>query len=237
MVDPAGASPLPIIALVFDRATWALSLETNVVFGVLVFVALVTILVWRKRLFERVEDFELDETEFGVGSTKLKFKPNDLDRQVAYQIWVELSTRKIGLQLDPEHDVIEEIYDSWHAFFGVTRELVKAVPVRKVGAASTKRIINLSINLLNLGLRPHLTRWQARFRGWYEREMAKEPDDPQTIQRRFPDYAELSDDMLAVNVRLQAYRRAMYELVYGSSSTASEAMDAAVEVVEDGTLA
>ncbi len=60
---------------------------------------------------------EIDEAEIGIEPGKIKLRPNFTDRQVAYQIWVELSTRKIGLEIDLAHDVISEVYDSWHKFF------------------------------------------------------------------------------------------------------------------------
>jgi hypothetical protein len=170
---------------------------------------------WSRRL---LLEFEIDEAEFGLGDQKIRFKPNDMDRTVAYRIWVELSTRKIGLPIDPEHDVIDEIYTSWYNFFAVTRELIKDVPVRKVRQSSTEKIINLSIEVLNSGLRPHLTRWQARFRRWYSWQLTKDSEailHPQDIQKKFPDYTELIEDMIAVNQRLIAYRRAMYKLVTG----------------------
>lgn len=164
--------------------------------------------------------FEIDQAEIGVGNNKFRFKPNLTDRQVAYAIWVELSTRKIGLPIDFEHDVIEEIYDSWFNFFSVTRDLVKGIPVNQVKRDSTQAIIKLSIEVLNEGLRPHLTRWQARFRHWYEREVNKYDKgeaggviDPQQIQANFPQYAELKDDMQRVNQALIRYRRKMHELV------------------------
>lgn len=164
--------------------------------------------------------FEIDQAEIGVGSNKFRFKPNLTDRQVAYAIWVELSTRKIGLPIDFEHDVIAEIYDSWFNFFSVTRDLVKGIPVNQVKRDSTQAIIKLSIEVLNEGLRPHLTRWQARFRHWYEREVNKYDKgeaggviDPQQIQAKFPQYAELKDDMDRVNQALIRYRRKMHELV------------------------
>lgn len=170
----------------------------------------------RHRFFDR--EFELDEAEFGFGDQKFVLRPNDLDRQIAYRIWVEVSTRKIGLPIDLEHDVIAEIYDSWYSFFGVTRELVKDIPVSKVRRPSTQRIINLSIDVLNQGLRPHLTTWQARFRRWYERELASDPNaelHPQDVQRKFPDYDELVSDLREVNGKLIAYRRKLHELVHG----------------------
>lgn len=164
----------------------------------------------------RFPDFEIDEAEFGFGEQKLRFKPNDLDRTVAYKIWVELSTRKIGLPIDPDHDVIDEIYNSWYNFFAVTRELIKDVPVRKVRQGSTQKIINLSIDVLNTGLRPHLTRWQARFRRWYGWQLEQDKEatlHPQDIQKKFPEYDELVSDMMEINKRLMAYRDKMYRLV------------------------
>jgi hypothetical protein len=166
--------------------------------------------------FGRSRDFELDEAEFGFGQQKIKLRPNDDDRQIAYKIWVELSTRKIGLPIDLEQDVISEVYDSWHTFFTVTRELIKDVPVRKYQRDSTAKIIGLSIEVLNEGLRPHLTKWQARFRRWYERS-ASHTDfgttDPQDIQRKFPAFDELAADLKLVNARLVAYRTRMHELI------------------------
>jgi len=167
------------------------------------------------------DDFEIDTAEMGIGSGKISFKPNREDQQIAYKIWVELSTRKIGIPIDLQHDVIGEIYDSWYGFFSITRELIKDIPVSKVRNNSTREIISLSVNLLNQGLRPHLTSWQARFRHWYERELKKEGDeiDPQAIQEKYPKFEELKTDLLLVNNRLIKYREKMRELVLGLEKT------------------
>jgi hypothetical protein len=153
----------------------------------------------------------------GLGDSKITLKPNADDRTVAYKIWVELSTRKIGLPIDPDHDVIADIYDSWYAFFAVTRELIKDIPVSKVRHTSTKKIIQLSINVLNDGLRPHLTQWQARFRRWFDYKLSTDPEarlDPQDVQKEFPQFEQLLTDMLNVNARLIRYRERMDALVH-----------------------
>lgn len=170
---------------------------------------------WRLRA-GRATDFELNEAEFGFGQQKIKLKANDDDRQIAYKIWVELSTRKIGLPIDLEQDVITEVYDSWHTFFSVTRELIKDVPVKKYQRDSTSKIVRLSIEVLNEGLRPHLTKWQARFRRWYEHAAKKEDfgsTAPQEIQQGFPAFSELAEDIKLVNDRLITYRTRMHELI------------------------
>lgn len=181
-------------------------------------VAVLAGVVWRcwRLTAGRARDFELNEAEFGLGQQKIKLKPNDDDRQIAYKIWVELSTRKIGLPIDLEQDVVTEVYDSWHTFFSVTRELIKDVPVRKYQRDSTTKIVRLSIEVLNEGLRPHLTKWQARFRRWYEHAAKKEDfgnTAPQEIQKEFPAFAELAEDLKLVNERLIAYRNRMHDLI------------------------
>lgn len=197
-------------------------LDVSLQFDGLVIVMLVVLLLGGvllrngRTLINRAKDFEINEAEFGLGKHKIKFKANDDDRQIAYKIWVELSTRKIGLPIDLEHDVITEVYDSWHTFFSVTRELIKDVPVRKYQRDSTTKIVGLSIEVLNEGLRPHLTKWQARFRRWYEHAASQQDFRnvaPQDIQRQFPVFNELAEDLKLVNERLIAYRTRMHELI------------------------
>jgi hypothetical protein len=183
----------------------------------LLLIVVIFALVWagiRWLMGTRVPEVEFDGVELGSGNHKISFRPNNVDRQIAYSIWVELSTRKVGLPIDLDDDVISEVYDSWYAFFGVTREMIKDVPVSKINKDSTTKIINLSIDVLNEGLRPHLTKWQARYRHWYEFRMTEKADiSPQELQKNFPSYEDLSKDLLEVNTRLIAYRRKMYELV------------------------
>jgi hypothetical protein len=82
---------------------------------------------------------------------------------------------------------------------------------------STQKIIKISIDVLNDGLRPHLTTWQARFRRWFDNEMAKPANidkAPQEVQAGFTKFEELKPDLLAVNQRLIHYRARMRALVY-----------------------
>lgn len=215
-VQAASSAPEALLQL-----TLLYPLEVRLVLGSWVTGAILFVLlllfIWQgirhRNLFQK---FEIDQAEVGIGPNKLKLLINETDRQIAYKIWVELSTRKIGLPIDLEHDVISEVYDSWHTFFTVTRELVKDVPVNKFRRKETEEIVRMSIGVLNDGLRPHLTKWQARFRRWYGKATEHSgfiEQSPQEIQQRYPKYDELQADLLAVNQRLMAYRKIMYELV------------------------
>lgn len=196
---------------------WKLSIDIAAVpLAVAIAILVLGFLAWRLWSMRRLADFEIDGAEVGIGDFKMAFKPNDTDRQIAYSIWVELSTRKIGLPIDLDHDVVSEVYDSWYNFFGVTRELIKTIPASKVRNDSTGKIIKLSIEILNEGLRPHLTQWQARYRRWYEHKTKDNFEmSLQDIQKDFPDYDALSSDLLTVNNRLIRYREKMHEIVAG----------------------
>lgn len=193
----------------------SLSFDSALVIGLLLLAVL--ILAARFLWSRSWRSFEIDEVEMGIGSQKISFKPNRKDQEIAYKIWVELSTRKIGLPIDLKNDVVSEVYDSWYNFFSITRELIKDIPVSKLKYDSTRKIIDLSISVLNEGLRPHLTLWQARFRHWYDKRLQNTTNDfdPQAIQAEFPSYKELEADLQVVNKRLMRYREKMKELVLG----------------------
>lgn len=129
--------------------------------------------------------------------------------RVAYQLWVELKTRKLGQPILTDHDIVVEIYDSWYAFFKASRELIKAIPLhRRPSDGQMRELIHVSEKLLNEGLRPHLGQWQARFRAWWANRAAEALRtglSPQDTQKQFPSWNELSADLLAANQRLIDY--------------------------------
>lgn len=144
----------------------------------------------------------------------VKIKPNHDTARVAHQIWTELQTRKAALPFDEENDVILEVYDSWYALFGIIRNLIKTIPAEHIRSnKDTEKLVNLLVDVLNLGLRPHLTRWQARFRAWM-----KNNDDPslspQELQKKFPEHAELVKELKEVNLELNKFSGSLYKLVH-----------------------
>lgn len=74
------------------------------------------------------------------------------------------------------------------------------------------------MQILNDELRPYLTKWQARFRQWYEVEVQKCGDKmtPQELQLTYPDYESLVGEMKIVNDKMVAYARVLERLVYES---------------------
>lgn len=153
----------------------------------------------------------------GIG--KIKIRPSYEDIQVAHKAWVELITRKAGLPFEEDHDVISEVYDSWYSLFQEMRNLAKMIPAQKVrDSKDTQKLVRILVDALNKGLRPHLTEWQAKFRHWYEDALKKYPEKPpQEVQRLYPQYRALVDDLLKVNKQVVQYAGVIKEIAQGQS--------------------
>lgn len=155
----------------------------------------------------------IDEVNLGIGDSNIKLTYNKKDQEIAYKLWVELSTRKIGMIFDKEHDVITEVYNSWYEFFKIARELLKDIPASRLSYSND--LIDLTEKVLNKGLRPHLTIWQAKYRKWYENKLVNNTKDtPQELQRKYPHYAELVNDLINTNKRMIEYKKLMKKIAF-----------------------
>jgi hypothetical protein len=150
---------------VFDLrvAGWGLDVHIGAVF-VAILAALVILGVIVRR---RHGMWQLTQADFTfAGCATVTLCPTDDVAGLAHQAWVEITTRKAALPFDEEHDVIVEVYNSWFELFRALRELAKNVPtrggLRKDSDAA--ELVEILTGALNVGLRPHLTQWQARFR-------------------------------------------------------------------------
>ncbi|MBS0189087.1 MAG: hypothetical protein JSS51_13555 [Planctomycetes bacterium] len=101
---------------------WILLVGLVVVGGTWVVFWLYRTKPWKRGRWDWVEA-ELTIANLG----KVKVRPDHENVRIAYQAWVELTTRKAALPFDEEHDVIAEVYASWYTLFGTIRELIKSV--------------------------------------------------------------------------------------------------------------
>lgn len=157
---------------------------------------------------------EIAPTFFG---TTWKIVRDGQTAQLAHEAYVELITRKAGLAFDDNHDVIVEIYDSWYQLFGEIRRLARKLEADSIARnADLRRLHDLLVEVLNRGLRPHLTEWQAKFRRWYANEIAKAPSEsPQEIQRRYPEYSKLVAGLRDANQVLMNLAQELRRLAHG----------------------
>lgn len=204
---------MQVLSLEFED--WALTMTVNLVAlaVVVVIIAVVYCLIGR---FGNPpgRKIQVDSIRLGCGLPSLTIRIDRRERELAYALWVELGTRKAALPFDEEYDVISEVYNSWYKFFGIARELMREIPPQPSKGDDT--LVFLTEKILNNGMRPHLTRWQAAFRRWYEQALADDANkgkSPQEIQREFPEYDELVADLKRTNEVLQGYRDTLGEIV------------------------
>lgn len=191
-------------------------------------VALLTLafVVWHfivERLFPHpIQNLFAKKVNFKVKMGPIEFS-RDVQRSyenvfIANRIYIELVTRKTVIPFDKENDVITEVYDSWYTLFTIVRTEVKNVPgdIIRTGKL-TKNFIELTTEILNKGMRPHLTRYQARFRKWYKEAEADENNkgkSPQEIQRLYPEYDALVASIGGVNGILQQYADQLHSFIH-----------------------
>ena len=203
---------------------WELNFSINLVLVILIVIFFLILkqgyldLIIEK-LFRRfkVKNYEINEVELGIGQNSILFKPNYDNRKIAYKLWVELSTRKLGLPINLDEDVIVDVYNSWYSFFGAARELLKDFPISKLNNDNDKYLIEITMEMLNNVLRVHLTTWQAKYRKWYDDELKKRCNSdlsPQEIQRKFESYDDLTKDLLKINVSLKYYQDVLYAIAH-----------------------
>ena len=183
--------------------------------AVVVGILIILLFMWaiRKYLGKKIgRKITLDGVSFGIGEFKCELTCGNEVQEIAYQLWIELTTRKIAIPLEQD-DVISEVYDSWYSAFSAIRDLLKTVPGKCLDDASN--LIDITIKVLNEGLRPHLTKWQAKYRTWYEKESGGCQDSPQEIQKRFPEYEELLSDMKTTNQNMISFANKMHEIAFG----------------------
>lgn len=165
--------------------------------------------------------FSFQDVTMKFGSLEFKVKRNTENLYIANRIYIELVTRKVALDFEKDKDVISEVYDSWYTLFKIIREEIKTVPGQYLQRHdATEALIGLTTEILNQGLRPHLTTYQAKFRRWYAgalNEEANRGKSPQEIQRGFPEYEILVADLERVNGLMKAYAEDLKGLIKGKT--------------------
>jgi hypothetical protein len=96
------------------------------------------------------------------------WEPNDAERRAAWELYVELLTRAAVVPLPADQGLMRESLASLYSLFGTTRDIL-----RRYGPdlAETKphgqyNFAYLAVAILNLVVRPTLTRWHPELEGW-----------------------------------------------------------------------
>ena len=221
IVSMNGTTQLLNIEFYYNTPSIVVESNLYLIGGVIVAIALLAYGI--KRFFlsknQSKVDFELVELTLGIGDAHIKYKirRNYENLEIAHRIFIELITRKAAIPIDEINDVIKEVYDSWYSLFQITRDEIKKLPGESLQKSDqAEELIKMTTAILNEGLRPHLTQYQAEFRKWFEEELGKSENigkSPQEIQTNYHKYAELIESMKQVNVLLIEYAEQLNKFV------------------------
>lgn len=143
--------------------------------------------------------FELDLKLF-----KLKADLSDTDRQCAWELYTELSTRravtgKLGDKRckDFGGEIYVESLDSLYRFFHESRAIMRKFPVGRLSLDQQNHLGALVYRMMQNVLRPFLEKWHGQYRHWWENESDKKLS-PFQRQETFPKLKEMLDDWTSV---------------------------------------
>lgn len=184
-----------------------------ILLALIVLVAYFIYKVIRKIFIRKFKVVDMNINIANIGNISIE-KNKDVSK-IAHKAWVEIMTRKVGLVFEEDKDVIVEVYNSWYALFGIIRELLKEIEPRKKDT-DIEKLETVLIKTLNYGLRPHLSKWQAKYRRWYEQEIGKDINNqlsPQEIQKKYNKYDELITDLKETNKQMVQFAEELKKLV------------------------
>jgi len=214
-------SSLIVFKSSFNYIKPSISIETNwYIIEVVIFIFLLFLFL-KIKFKNQLNNIFVSEMSIEISTSIFKYNTK-LQRSyenlyIAHRIYIELVTRKAALLINENKDVIFEVYDSWYTLFTTIRGEIKNLPGEVlVHNQNSKLLIDLTIQVLNEGLRPHLTEYQADFRKWYSNKIKIDDRSPNEIQKEFPRYKELVVSMLKVNELLIQYSQQLKQFVYNT---------------------
>lgn len=189
----------------------------NVFIGILILGMLIILVYFLVKLMLKILRKKLKIVDMNINIANIGNVNIELNKdisKIAHKAWIEIMTRKVGLIFEEDKDVIVEVYNSWYVLFGIIRELLKEIEPKKKDK-NMQTLEEILIKVLNDGLRPHLTMWQAQFRRWYDKEIQEEENidlTPQEIQKKYDRYDELILDLKDVNKQMVQFAKELKKL-------------------------
>jgi len=213
---------IKIIDFFFDKESFVFSLNINVwillVIGGLFFFIRYLIKNYKEKS-SIDKDIKLVKLKYKIGGTDFEYEitRSYQNVEIAHKIYIELITRKAAIEIEEENDVIVEIYNSWYSLFQITRDELKSFDGKLLKENNTSQeLVLLLTDILNKGLRPHLTEYQARFRKWYTEQLENNKGvSPQKIQKKYENYDKLMSSMKEVNITLIEYSKQLKKIIDG----------------------
>lgn len=165
--------------------------------------------------------------ELNLGIVKLAGDLGEEDRQCAWELYCELSTRvavtgkrinisgQNDLKTEFEGEVYIESLNSLYNFFLEARGIMRKFPVGKLSVKEKGHLGIQISNILSIVIRPFLESWQVKYRHWWE-EKSNPRLSPLDRQAEFPELDKFLRNWQEVRMTLRELEKEIvhtYQLV------------------------
>jgi len=137
------------------------------------------------KLRKWLENWGLTGLKINIGVLETEWKPQEEDREAAWELYIEMLTRIATQPLPTDHGDEKTVLNSVYALFGITREIL-----RRQGRDCV-RFTKIAVVVLNQIVRPFTAKWHGlSLRGAFKnpkkkREFRKELLKLQTDLRKY----------------------------------------------------
>ncbi len=173
-----------------------------------------------------------------LGIVKLGGDLTEEDRQCAWELYTELSTRlavtgKLG---DDEcknfnGELYIESLSSLYNFFQEARGIMRKFPVGRLEQDNNQHLGIMINNILSEVLRPFLEKWQVRYRHWWENQ-SNPRKAPFERQDNFPELEKFLKDWSALRWLMRELQKeliSVYHLIDVNNKQANESFQGAAQ--------
>ena len=118
---------------------------------------------------------KLSSTKFKVSlgflSIETNWEVDDIQRNAAWEMYVELATRITTVELKAGEGLLREALTSLYSLFGTTRGILKKYgpAIASPGNPGDTTFGHLAVGILNKVIRPTLSHWHPRLLDWEQR--------------------------------------------------------------------
>ena len=137
------------------------------------------------KLREWLDQWSMSSLKINLGILDAEWKPNDHDKDAAWELYIELITRVATQQLEPDAGDENAALDSIYKLFDLTRATIKGKGRHCI------EFTRIAVVVLNQKIRPFTAKWhrlakQGAFTNEVQRALFRtELDELQTLLRNY----------------------------------------------------
>lgn len=140
------------------------------------------------------------------------WRPDASERQAAWELYVELVTRVAVVELGPNEGLLREVLSSLHELFEITRAILRKYgpDVAKTKSGGDYSFGSLAVTVLNLAVRPFLSKWHPMLS---DHERSRQLSEPvRAHETGWDQSAEFRADLRALRQLLMPYAELLGEV-------------------------